>query len=51
MSTVATGDPVVDPVVTDPEFYSVVFENDRVRVLEYRDEPGAARTSTAIRTW
>jgi len=41
MSTVATGDPVVDPVVTDPEFYSVVFENDRVRVLEYRDEPGA----------
>ncbi len=29
-----------DPIVTDPEFYSVVFENDRVRVLEYRDRPG-----------
>ncbi len=29
-----------DPVVTDPGFYSVVFENDRVRVLEYHDRPG-----------
>ncbi len=29
-----------DPVVTDPGFYSVVFENDRVRVLEYLDQPG-----------
>ncbi len=29
-----------DPVVTDPEFYSVLFENDRVRVLAYRDRPG-----------
>jgi hypothetical protein len=29
-----------DPIVTDPEFYSVVFENERVRVLEYRDRPG-----------
>ena len=29
-----------DPVRTDPELYSVVFENDRVRVLEYRDRPG-----------
>jgi len=33
-----------DPTVTDPDKYRVVFENDRVRVLEYRDEPGA-RTS------
>ena len=31
-----------DPVVTDPELYRVVFENDRVRVLEYRDMPGDA---------
>ncbi|MCP2322344.1 quercetin dioxygenase-like cupin family protein [Hamadaea flava] len=30
-----------DPTVTDPGLYRVVFENDRVRVLEYRDEPGA----------
>jgi hypothetical protein len=33
-----------DPTATDPDKYRVVFENDRVRVLEYRDEPGA-RTS------
>jgi len=33
-----------DPTRTDPDKYRVVFENDRVRVLEYRDEPGA-RTS------
>ena len=30
-----------DPIDTDPDKYSVVFENDRVRVLEYRDTPGA----------
>lgn len=29
-----------DPAVTDPDLYRVIFENDRVRVLEYRDEPG-----------
>ncbi|MGM1028956.1 MAG: cytoplasmic protein [Actinomycetota bacterium] len=29
-----------DAVSTDPDFYSVVFENERVRVLEYRDTPG-----------
>jgi hypothetical protein len=29
-----------DPTVTDPDKYKVVFENDRVRVLEYRDAPG-----------
>jgi beta-alanine degradation protein BauB len=30
----------MDPVTTNPELYRVVFENDRVRVLEYRDRPG-----------
>ncbi len=30
-----------DPTATDPELYRVVFENDRVRVLEYQDTPGA----------
>ena len=30
----------LDPVATNPENYKVVFENDQVRVLEYRDEPG-----------
>lgn len=29
-----------DPVQANPDLYHVVFENDRVRVLEYRDSPG-----------
>ena len=29
-----------DPAVTDPDFYKVIFENDRVRVMEYQDQPG-----------
>jgi hypothetical protein len=33
-----------DPVITDGDKYKVVMENDRVRVLEYRDAPGQ-RTS------
>jgi quercetin dioxygenase-like cupin family protein len=33
-----------DPVATDGDKYRVVLENDRVRVLEYRDSPGQ-RTS------
>lgn len=28
--------------MTDPDLYQVVWENDRVRVLEYRDTPGDA---------
>ena len=28
-----------DPVLTNPDLYRVVMENDRVRVLEYRDQP------------
>lgn len=35
---------MADPTVTDPDKYKVIFENDRVRVLEYLDEPGQ-RTS------
>ena len=31
----------LDPIHTDPDKYTVIFENDRVRVLEYRDTPGA----------
>ena len=31
---------MADPVDTNPELYSVLFENDRVRVLEYLDAPG-----------
>jgi quercetin dioxygenase-like cupin family protein len=30
----------MDPTQTDPDLYSVVFENERVRVLRYRDRPG-----------
>ena len=29
-----------DPVITDGDKYTVAFENDRVRVREYRDSPG-----------
>jgi quercetin dioxygenase-like cupin family protein len=29
-----------DPICTDPDKYQVIFENNRVRVLEYRDRPG-----------
>jgi hypothetical protein len=29
-----------DPTVTDGDKYKVIFENERVRVLEYRDRPG-----------
>lgn len=32
---------MADPTSTDPDKYRVVFENERVRVLEYVDEPGA----------
>ena len=33
-----------DPTTTDPDKYKVIFENESVRVLDYRDEPGQ-RTS------
>ena len=33
-----------DPVTTNPDHYKVVFENDRVRVLEYTDRPGDRTT-------
>jgi hypothetical protein len=29
-----------DPIETDGDKYKVVLENERVRVLEYRDRPG-----------
>src|SRR5690242_7414807 len=34
----------LDPVETNPDHYAVVFENDRVRVLEYTDRPGEKTT-------
>ena len=33
-----------DPIVSNPDLYKVVFENDRVRVLEYVDHPGDGTT-------
>jgi hypothetical protein len=37
----------LDPVETNPDHYKVVFENGRVRVLEYRDSPGIKTTPHA----
>ncbi|CCG02132.1 hypothetical protein [Blastococcus saxobsidens] len=37
----------LDPVRTNPSHYRVVFENDRVRVLEYTDLPGERTTPHA----
>lgn len=33
-----------DPVESNPHLYRTVFENDRVRVLEYVDSPGDSTT-------
>jgi beta-alanine degradation protein BauB len=33
-----------DPVISNPSLYQVVMENDRVRVLEYRDRHGDRTT-------
>lgn len=33
-----------DPVESNPGLYRVVMENERVRVLEYRDRPGDRTT-------
>lgn len=34
----------LDPVVTNPDHYRPVFENEHVRVLEYTDVPGTVTT-------
>ena len=34
----------LDPAVTNADNYQVIFENDRVRVLEYHDSPGHRTT-------
>ncbi|MBX7444998.1 MULTISPECIES: cytoplasmic protein [unclassified Arthrobacter] len=31
---------MADPIAVNPQHYRLVFENDRVRVLEYSDGPG-----------
>ena len=37
----------LDPLVTNPDHYRLVIENDRVRVLEYEDVPGEVTTPHA----
>ena len=37
----------LDPAETNPDQYKVVFENERVRVLEYTDQPGTVTTPHA----
>jgi beta-alanine degradation protein BauB len=34
----------LDPVITNPDHYKVIFENETVRVLEYTDQPGDKTT-------
>jgi beta-alanine degradation protein BauB len=34
----------LDPAISNPDHYRVVFENERVRVLEYTDVPGDRTT-------
>jgi hypothetical protein len=37
----------LDPTVTNPQHYKVIFENEKVRVLEYTDQPGDRTTPHA----
>ncbi|WP_181309989.1 cupin domain-containing protein [Nocardioides campestrisoli] len=37
----------LDPTTTNPDQYKVIFENERVRVLEYVDQPGTVTTPHA----
>ena len=37
-------EPELDPCVSNPDAYHVLFENDRVRVLGYHDQPGHRTT-------
>jgi len=40
VSAVAQVRPDEDPVNISPQYYTVLFENDEVRVIEYRLRPG-----------
>jgi len=40
----------LDPTYTDPDKYKTIFENERVRVLDYRDTPGLRRNHIGIPT-
>jgi hypothetical protein len=34
----------LDPTMSNPDLYHLIFENDRIRVLEYKDRPGDSTT-------
>ena len=34
----------LDPTVSNKDLYQLIFENDRIRVLEYKDRPGDSTT-------
>ncbi len=34
-----------NPVVSNPDHYKIIFENEQVRVLEYTDAPGDRTTA------
>jgi hypothetical protein len=40
----------LDPVQSNPKHFRVVFENERVRVLHYSDQPGDRTTPITTRT-
>jgi len=40
-------DPELDPCLSNPDAYNVLFENDRVRVLRYHDHPRHRTTAHA----
>lgn len=40
LAVVSVGSYAQDSVVTDPDKYKVIFENECVRVLDYKDMPG-----------
>ena len=40
LTLLCTAAPAQDPVKTSPQYYKVLLENDRVRVLEWRLKPG-----------
>jgi hypothetical protein len=40
IGVVTAAEPETDPVKLSPQLYDVRFDNDRLRVLEYRAKPG-----------
>ena len=40
IGVVTAAEPETDPVKLSPQLYDVRFENERLRVLEYRAKPG-----------